>query len=183
MEKVGLIASAFTPRVKDICDEIERLSDGQYRIGYCYSLEGVKVGESHPDTKWAATHRSEMPDRLQEVMRNCDLFLTLQADTPDVSTLPLMTAKGTFILTEASASSKQLSDLAATAEEYGTKMNYGSLSDSDIAEKIVRFYPLSAYFSLYIGKGNNFTADNTTLPSDLTSTSSVDFTLYVTSAS
>ena len=140
MEKVGLIASAFTPRVKDICDEIERLSDGQYRIGYCYSLEGVKVGESHPDTKWAATHRSEMPDRLQEVMRNCDLFLTLQADDPDVSTLPLMTAKGTFILTEASASPEQLAKLAATAEEYGTKMGYGAIADADIAQRAVSFY-------------------------------------------
>lgn len=140
MEKVGLIASAFTPQVKEICNEIERLSDNQYRIGYCYSLEGVKAGESHPDTEWAVTHRSEMPDRLQEVMRNCDLFLTLQADDPDVSTLPLMIAKGTFILTEASASSKQLSDLAATAEEYGTKMGYGAITDADIAQRAVSFY-------------------------------------------
>ncbi len=139
MEKVGLIAPVFTERVKEICENVEALSNGQYRIGYCYSLEALNSDATHPDFAWAKNRGADLPDRLQEVLRNCDLLLPVHT-SEDTSTLPLMTAKGTFILTDDSPATDTINKFKATAEEYGTKMNYGSLSDSNIAEKIVRFY-------------------------------------------
>lgn len=140
MEKVGLIATSFTERVREICDGVEKLSDGKYRIGYCYSLDALKMGEEHTDFGWAKDRGAHFPDRLQEVLRNCDLFLTVQTESKDVSTLPLMTAKGTFVLTDGVADSELIKRLEATAEEYGTKMGYGDIGAESIIKSIIEFY-------------------------------------------
>lgn len=139
MEKVGLIAPVFTERVREVCENVEKISDGQFRIGYCYSLEALRTSAEHPDFAWAKSRGADLPDRLQEVLRNCDLLLPVHI-SEDTSTLPLMTAKGTFILTDGKPTAAMLGGFKSTAEEYGTKMNYGSLQDADIAEQIVRFY-------------------------------------------
>ena len=139
MEKVGLIAKVFTEEIREICERVELLSDGQLRIGYCYSLEAIEKGGMHPDFAWAASRGADLPDRLQEVLRNCDLLLPVQSESEDVSTLPLMTAKGTFII-ENGVSEQKLTELKATAEEYGTKIGNGDIKADNIAEQIVGFY-------------------------------------------
>ena len=139
MEKVGLIAKVFTEEIRAICERVELLSGGQFRIGYCYSLEAIEKGATHPDFAWAADRGADLPDRLQEVFRNCDLLLPVQSENEDVSTLPLMTAKGTFVI-ENGASEQKIAELKATAEEYGTKIGSGNIEADNIAEQIVSFY-------------------------------------------
>ena len=139
MEKVGLIAKVFTDEIRKICERLELLSDGQLRIGYCYSLEAIEKGGDHPDFVWAANRGADLPDRLQEVLRNCDLLLPVQSENEDVSTLPLMTAKGTFVIKNG-VSEQKIAELKATAEEYGTKIGSGEINDNNIAEQIVKFY-------------------------------------------
>lgn len=140
MEKIGLIADEISPRISEICDEVEKISKNRYKIGYCYLYRGVAADKSQYCQSWLSERKISVPDRLQETLRNCDVLLTVCSETTDTCFLPLMTGKDTFVLLPDDCRSISVSRLSEIAAGYGTNVCFGELAQSGIPEKITVFF-------------------------------------------